>query len=270
MDIFEENDYKTILRQAIAQGAEEMRGYQSRCAEAMGCHRTFLSQVLNSHVHLTVDQAAELCRFWNLGALESEYFLALVQRARSGSRALNAQLDRRLAEIRRHWSSLSERLQAVPHSNGEALGLYFARWYTSAIHLLLTIPAFRKPGSIAAHLGLSLELVEQQLAMLHSLGFAARVDGEWQPLELGMHLPGASPFSAVNHANWRHRALASLDREPKSETSFHYTALHTMSRDDALRLRRRLLDVVTEFRREVEASPEEEAFCFCMDFFVAR
>ena len=49
--IFTYRNYKEFIEAQIMDHAE-VRGYQGRMAEAMGCPRSYLSQVLHSKAHL--------------------------------------------------------------------------------------------------------------------------------------------------------------------------------------------------------------------------
>jgi len=62
-NVFNHLDYKDFLKIQIEEN-HEAYGYKSRLAKAANCQKSFLSQVLNSHIHLTPEHAVGLCQFW--------------------------------------------------------------------------------------------------------------------------------------------------------------------------------------------------------------
>src|ERR1700692_4612304 len=108
-DVFEFNDYRKFLEAQIAGNSSE-RGYQTKLSKAAGCKGSFLSQALHSHVNLTPDHAAGLCRFWNFDDDETDWFIELLTLARAGSPEMKKVCTRRLKEIEKRRTNLKERL----------------------------------------------------------------------------------------------------------------------------------------------------------------
>jgi hypothetical protein len=69
----------------------------------------------------------------------------------------------------------------------------------------------------------------------------------------------------MHHANWRQRALLKT-QIPQSET-IHYTALHTLSRKDIVKLKTLANQFIQESRDLVRPSKEEELVCITLDLF---
>ncbi|MCB0385442.1 MAG: hypothetical protein KDD43_08620, partial [Bdellovibrionales bacterium] len=84
MSIFKYLDYKEYLKKTIDKKTK-VYGYRAKLAEAASCQRSFLSQVLHSSPHLTLEHGIGLCRYWQFSPMERYYFLALIQPARAGN-----------------------------------------------------------------------------------------------------------------------------------------------------------------------------------------
>lgn len=265
MNLFRYETYKDILIAQIASNPGG-RGYRTKLAEAAGCQLSFLSQVIHSHVHLTPDHAAGLCEYWGFDNEERDYFLELVNLARAGSPILKTILLKRLAEIRAKHEDLASRYKKRESIREKDQALYYSSWHLSAIHILLTISEFRTVEEIAKRLSLPPSMVQQSLQQLTRIGLAVRKSGVWLPTENDLHLPKDSPFTSMNHSNWRHRAT--LDSCRREKGGVHYTTVHSVSRSDFEKIKEMALRFLDQTRAVVRTSPEEEVTCMTLDWFV--
>lgn len=266
MSLFHETDYKKVIRDRIAQN-EQSHGYKTLLARAAGCQRSFFSQALHTHVHLTPEHAVGLAKFWNLTEDETEYFLELVNLARAATPALREILERKLREIQRRNEDLATRFRKTRPLEEAQQALYYSSWHWSAIHILLTVPEFRTPRAIAQRLEIPETFARQCLEGLAQMKLAEERGGKWHPAKSDIHLPQDSPLTAMNHGNWRGRAVA--DAQMRNPGALHYTALHSLSRSDFERIKRMLLEMIDATRAVVGPSKEEELACVAIDWFKA-
>jgi uncharacterized protein (TIGR02147 family) len=264
MSIFEFNDYKSIISKQIELNAK-IRGYKTLLAHAAGCQKAFFSHVHRSHVHLTPDHAAGLANYWGLDDLETEYFLVLVDIARAGTDRLKSHLQERAAKVKAHHSKLEERLKNSAVQESLIQTHYYSSWYWSALHIIASIPQFQTAEKMAHRLGLEPQLVMEALKELEKMGLLKRNSDRWILTDRSFHLPKSSPLNEMNHANWRQRAL--IDVQKKSEDSFHYTSVFSLSRADAKKFQKLVANLAIDTRKLIEPSFEEELFCFNADFF---
>jgi uncharacterized protein (TIGR02147 family) len=262
-DLFQYTDYKNYLRNRV--DSSEEKGIVRVMAEAVGCQRSYISQVMNGKVHLTKDQAWGLCEFWKLGSLEAEYFLLLVEHARAATRSYRAQMERDLERIRRSRDDLKSRMKREEIQNPKDAALYYSAWYHSAIHILLSIPGFHSPEAIAKKLGLSVKLVENCLENLKQLDLAKESLGKWQFEGKGIHITRKSSYVVFHHSNWRQRAVLSAQQE--DENSIHFTNVQSVSREAYEELKNRLREFVDQANKLIEPSAEEKLICFNCDLF---
>jgi uncharacterized protein (TIGR02147 family) len=262
--VFGHVDYKEVLRNYVSAHAKE-RGYLAKLAEAAGCQRSFLSQVLHSHVHLTPDHAVGIAMFWNLTEIEREYFLELLHYARSGSALFRQTSERKLKRLRDQSENLKERLQRTTTLQEAEQIRFYSAWYSSAIHLLLTIQEFQSLRALAKRLNVSESLVTKCLHSLEAMGLAQKSGEKWIATNVDIHLSKESPAAWLHHSNWRTRALA--DAQLSGAGSVHYTSLYSLSRADFDQIKSTVLKMIEQTRNVAVASAEEDLACFILDWF---
>ena len=111
-------EYKAVIR-AMISSQSAVRGYQGRMAEAVGCPKSYFSQVLNSKAHLNQEQAMRLCLFWSLNEIETEYFLELLNLAKTNFPPLIARIKKRLQSLKAQAENLAERFVNAHFLDGE-------------------------------------------------------------------------------------------------------------------------------------------------------
>lgn len=269
MRIYEFENYRAVISHFIRDN-ESTRGYQGQLAKAAGCHRSYLSHVLNRSVQLTLDQGAGLCRFWALSELESNFFLDLIALERAGTAPLRELIQRRLnrcrSRLREQDKNISVRVGAERMASPNFESEYYSAWFWRAIHMATGIAQYRQPRAIAERLRLPVDLVEKVLARLEQEGLVERgKQKDWRRSKDNLHLPKNSPFNSLSHMIWRQKAFE--DAQRMRPGSLHFSALYTMSRKDAERLQESLLGSIENSRKEILLSKDEELFCFNCDFF---
>ena len=262
--LFKYDDYKIYLRDRIDEN-QGFRGYQAQLATAAGCQRSFFSQVLRGDMNLSRDHGAELCQFWGLSLEESDYFLALIDLARAGSRALKQMTQTKLAKFKEEALNLSRKFEKKEITDAEARSTYYSSWYWSAIHILVAIPQYNSATAIAERLELPIDLVKNTLIELESFGLVKRSGNTWAVGNRDLHLGEASPLNEMNHTNWRSRAI--LNVQKKDKDSLHYTSVIAVSTKDSKRIHEILVESIVKSREIVLPSPEEELFCLTCSFF---
>ncbi len=233
---------------------------------AAGCQRAYLSQVLNSEVHLTPDHAAGLAEYFGGSSNERDYFLELVNHARAGGPILKKIIQERLRKLKAKNESVTGRLSKPKIDKSDFQIMYYSSWYFSAIHILITISKFRTISAIAERLNLSRNIVSSALLFLAEAGLAEKRGESWNAISFDLHLPSNSPLSSINHHNWRAQAVQK-SRQASGSDNIHFTAVYSLSQKDFLKLRTRILDIVSESREIALKSAEEDLFSVCFDAF---
>lgn len=263
--IFEYQEYKAYLRELIASRPKKGRGIRSQLAEAIGCQIAYISQILNGSIDMNLEQAGKANRFFGHSKEESHFFLLLVQLARAGDREtklyfreqMEAEVNRRL--VIKNRLGLAQGLSPLDQTT------YYSAWYYAAVHILVTIPKFRTKAEIQEKLGLPPEKIAEILEFLVRTGLLEQKDGNYIGGANQIHLGNDSNLVMRHHANWRLRAMRSLELEKKND--LHYSAVVSLSVTDMVKLKSRLVKDIEEVIQVVKQSPEEELAVFCVDFF---
>lgn len=264
MELFDFTEYREVIKWQIEKN-ESVRGYQTVLAKAAGCQRAFLSQALHSHVHLTLDHCAGLCKFWQFDDSETDYFLELVSLARSSSPSLQRIIERRIKSIKKSRLNLAERFKIENPLNENAQAIYYSSWHIAAVHVLLSIPEYSDAKKISKRLRLSTVVVDQTIKTLQDLKVIKKSTKGWNVSFNDLYLPKASHFTSVNHINWRQRAIENI--QGQDPEALHYSVVSALSVKDIEIFRKNILKCIEDTRKIVAPSPEEEMVCFNCDFF---
>ena len=264
MSMFDSMDYKEFVLDQIKRN-EEIRGYQSKLAEAARCQKSYFSHVLHSHHHLSQDQAMGLAIFWNLTSDETDWLLELLNLARAETEPLKRKIRERLKDLKTKRENLAEKFKKPRISASDKEYAYYSSWHWSAIHIITSIPTFRKVEAISERLNLPRDFVRECLKKLELMGLVKSVGSEWRIIPGGLYIPRESFLSSSHHANWRQRAV--MDAQRQAGDVIHYTDIASHSFGDYEKIKMILLDVIDKTRKIVKPSKEEEISCLCLDFF---
>lgn len=226
-------------------------------------HPSYLSRILNHSTHLTPDQAAGLCEFWDFSSDETNYFLGLVNFERAGSPRLQKHIATEIATLKKRNETLGRRLSAIQVNEKEE-NVYYSSWHFAAVHLSLTIADTRTARRIADRLSIPLEQVRATLETLSSLGLVTRSGETWTPTKQNVHLSNDSWMASINHVNWRVKMADLIQR--RSADDLHYTGVHTLSRADVRKVRDLLTESMVSTDQVIRPSKEEELFALAIDW----
>lgn len=243
-------------------------GTRSAAAKTIGCHSTFLSHVLQKKADLNLEQAARLNDFLQHSEEEGHFFLLLLQKERAGTEKLKKYFSRQIEELIQRRSVLSNRVPVSNRISPEAEAKFYSSWIYGAAHVLLSIPHLQERAQLAAFLQLSVGATTEILEFLQEIGLAIYNNGKYAMGPGHIHLAGDSENINKHHSNWRIQALRSLDF--KRPDDLHYSAVVTLSKDDAARVKDLLLSGMKKNIEIIRNSKEEEAYVYCFDFFRLR
>src|ERR1017187_6361185 len=168
--VIEFDDYKAYLAHLEQSRSHITRGFRSRLAEEMGCNNAFVSQVLNTSAHFSLEQALKISRYLRLSELEEHYFLLLIEYARAGTPDLQQHFKKMLSELRDKHLNIKDRVKHQAPLSAEQEALYYSQWHYSTIHMMVTIPGFRTISAIGKALKLSNASVERVVSFLLAAG----------------------------------------------------------------------------------------------------
>lgn len=262
--VFDFEDYKLFLRSrfpSVGQG----RGMRTQLAESLGCQLAFISKVLNSEAHFSLEHAMRISEFLSLPSEDANYFLLLVSLGRSGSKALEQHYRRQVRLLLEKRAEIAQRVKAKQSLALEDQVIYYSSWVYGAIHVLVSIPEYQTKSALAKRLNVPLKQLTEQLDFLVSKGILAERNGCYSVGNARLHLDRQSPLIGEHHTQWRIRAIHSLNR--KAETELHYSAALSLSREDVREIREVLLKTIERSEKIMRPSKEETAFGLLVDFF---
>jgi hypothetical protein len=143
--------------------------------------------------------------------------------------------------------------------------VYYSQWYYAAIHQLVAIPLYQTKEHIARYLGFPEQKVAEVLAFLETKGLVIGEKGRYHVGKTRLFIDKTSPHVVKHHANWRVKALSSLENPIADD--MHFTASITLSKDDAAKLRKRIGDFLQELSDTLEGSKDECIRALCIDFY---
>jgi uncharacterized protein (TIGR02147 family) len=265
MTIFEIDKYRDLLNFQIERHGNS-RGYKSLLAAAAGSQSSHISQVLHGFVHLTVEQAYGIAKFWRFDAEATGYFIYLVQRERSTSSEYSQFLTEEINKIRTKKSRLSESVDSPNILSNVEGSRYYASWVLPAIHMLVTIPKFQNVQDLSTKLKLAERVIDQAIADLEKLNLVKRDGSAITPTLKNIHISSDSPWNVSYHSVWRNQANLRMQQEAVG-ANVHFTTLYSMSEKDAQKLKRMVLDFIHSTREVALPSKEEKVVCFTCDLF---
>jgi transcriptional regulator with XRE-family HTH domain len=262
-DIFNIRAYQDVIRFQLERSTLS-KGAKTRLAEVAGVQPAYLSQVLSGSTHLSLDQAANMADYWDFSDSETDYFLDLVALARAGSPHLKKRLHRRITELK----EAAEQNPFISDSRGiewELASTYYSDPIFSAIHLNLRIEKLQTIDSLAEHLSLPKSQLRALLNKMLAHGLVTHSLDRWLPVERNLHAEPDSIFAKMHHRNWHIKAIDQLT-SPRPEDLF-YTAVHTLSNDDFVKIADVLLTTIRKARKTVVPSADETGAALSISWF---
>jgi hypothetical protein len=233
-------DYRDYLGAWIENHVSGGYGLRKKIAEHLGCQSAFVSQVLHKITHFLLYQ-------------------------RAGSDETRKYFQAKIDAVHKSRLVLKNRVYAKDALSSEDKARYYSAWYYGAIRLLVTIPAFQKKDDIIAKLRLSPQTVSEALSFLVKTGLIAEKNGHYLPSELHLHLGNDSALISKHHTNWRLQAMNAITEEKNGD--LHYSLAVTLSKEDIIRVKARMVDWIEELQATVRPSPSESLCGFCLDWF---
>lgn len=251
--LFDMTDFRNYVRSwTHARG----RGEYRKISLTLGVHSTLISQIFNGKKCLTEEQSAKLCDYMGLNSLETDYFLKLVQIERAGTYQLKALLTRQLREIKFQANDIKSKVPDAEKLSEQDRAIFYSSWQFSMVRLLTSLPRFQTKEKIAFHLNLSVSRIQEILDFLTTRGLCTEHKGKYLRTEKNTHVESSSQLAIRHHQNWRAKSIELQERMTREDLVF--TAPISISNKDIPKVRKILLEAISEISKIIEKSPEEE------------
>ncbi len=265
--IFTFDSYKEYLADYL-DSSEEKWGLKSRVCKTMDIHNAYLSQVLNGPKHLSLEQIEKLARFLGLNEAETNYLILLAQKNRAGTVSLEKFFAKKIHEVRKAQSDLSQRLGKKASVDEKVSAKYYSKWQFAALHVALQIESLRSPRALSAYFHISEDVTIETLNFLVEAGLAKKEGSKFLPTAQWMRLSREEGPIAQHHANARLKGLESVyENHPQD---LHYSGFFSFSKADSEKVRDLFLVTLKNMQKIIEPSPSEEVFGVALDFFAFK
>lgn len=268
MTVFEAKNYVDYVRMSLRGGLPSRpRGMIKAVAQSIGCHSTFISQVLSGRGHFSHEQALLFCSHFKLSEEESEFFIDLLNRDRAGTSEASLHFQRIINRkiLERRSFQKRNRLQSVLRENQEVK--YLASWIPSAVYGAVHISELQTAKKLSDYLNIDTRVAEETLASLQGLGLVSLKKDRWVPTEHDLHISKDSAFAGHYHGSWRLKTASRLAELPRTIHQTHYSSVFAISNQVAEEIREVILRNLTDIRKKMVSASSEQLFVLCLDFY---
>lgn len=130
---------------------------------------------------------------------------------------------------------------------------------------MVSIATLNTKAALVQHLQLPAEIISEAIDFLESRGLLVGQGGRYRIGPRHLHLANHSPYINKHHTNWRLRALHAMDTPQHND--LHYSVVVTLSKDDVIKLKSNIVDMIQENMKVVKDSKEECTLAVGIDFF---
>lgn len=262
--IFNFDNYRDYISWQKEQNVD-IRGYQSKLAEAAGCQRSVFSQILSGKHDLNMEQGSRLADYWKLTENEAEYFICLILRDRSSDTGLNKRWNKKLKTLREENEVLENRYRPTSQINLDSASTFYSSYIWALVYTALSIPQYKSISELSKRLCIDKETIRETLSGLQEMGLIEKKSNRWETTNNHIFLPKNSPMISMHHSNWQTKALN--DTQLRKKESLHYSGVMAISNSDFQKIKRILIRSIDKQREITESSREEDLFCLVLDFF---
>ena len=189
----------------------------------------------------------------------------MVEYARAGTTELKKYFSNLMQDLKEKNLNIKERVKTPQVLNSEAQSLYYSHWIYSAVHIAVMVPKLNTLAKLAEAFQLPELRIESVVQFLIEHGLVEKHGANLKSGGVQIHLQNDAANISKHHTNWRIEAIKSL--EQPQDHDLHYSGVSSLSRKDAENIKALLVDVIENYVRTIEKSPEEVLYNFSMDFF---
>ncbi len=265
MNTFDFTDYRDLINALLSEKLG--RGSKVKIAEILNCNPGYISQVLNkTKIQFSPENIIKISSFLKLQPTEEEYLLALLYLEKSGSKDLTQYWERKVASLRKDHHKIEKQVkQQTTELSDLVKATYYSHWAYSVVHMAVSIDKFENSKEIAAMLKIAPSLANKIVNFLEEHHMITKNKKYYEIGKTRIHLKPNSPLIKTHHQNFRNKAIISLEEE--NDFDLHYSAVLTLSKKDALKVRQLLLNFIASKEEILIPSANEEIIGLNLDLF---
>ncbi|HWU42338.1 MAG TPA: TIGR02147 family protein [Bdellovibrio sp.] len=266
MSIFNYEDFREYIQNRIKSLPKGGRGEYQKIAKILGMHTTHISQIMNGTKCFSPEQAFDLCEYFQMNELESNYLLALIEYERAGTKKLKNHIARKLQNLKKESAILAKRINKEAELSDEARAIFYSEWLYSGVRIATSIPSLQNKADLCKYFQITSEKLDSIIEFLLSYHLiVTSLEGNYQLGPQRTHLSAESPFAAVHHKNWRLKAIQHYEKMTAADLSF--TSPLSISSADAGQVRELLIQTIKHISETVKNTDPENTYCINVDWF---
>ena len=264
MKILDFSDYREFVKETVRSMPKSGRGEFIQIAKHLGIHTSTLSQVLSGVKQFTLDQACALADYFGLSDFETQYLLLLVNFERAGTPRLKSTLKKQMEQIKLSSKELSVIIPGKRTLSEEEKAVFYSNWFYPGIWAVTSIPGYQTREAISQYFKLPIKIVNRVVSFLVLTGLCNEEKFLLSPGTTYIHLESDSPFIGRHHASWRQKAI---ERHPLlSDSEIAYSSPMSLSREDAEKVRKQIVELVSQINKIRDPSPCEALYFLNIDW----
>lgn len=265
--ILQAKSYREVVESRLRGGSDRgRRKGVNALAAAIRCHPTFVAKVLSGRADFSMEQALGFAEFFSLPEFESQFFVELVQLARSADQRTKRFFEARVEAMRHARLELSQRLGGKVQPSPEIQSEYYTSWIPQFIHIKCQTEGRHTKKSLATDMQLSEDVVGEAVRRLLRGGILREDQGNLQSVVEFMHLPRQSHLVASLHQQWRIKVAGDVGRQ-RSGKAVHFSGLMSIDKSCAEKIRELLTASIASIKPIVAAAPSKGVYFLGVDFY---
>lgn len=262
--IWHYSDYQKYLIQ-WADSQKKRSGQLQTMASFLGVHPSRLTRILKGFDHPTLEQAFLMAQFLSLNELESQYFMELVNLARSSNSLYKNHTKTKLGLLKLQFEAPAEMHSPDKPLTESQERTYYSSYQYGAVWLQSMVSSKNDLLSIAQILRIDLKTVTKISEFLVKTGLCVFENDRLLPGPRLLTVSSSSPQIENFLSNWRLQSVNSIPERKKG--SFFYSEPMALGGEAADKIRELLDKTILEIRQIMQKYPAENVKCLNIDFF---
>ena len=267
MSLYKHNDIRDYVKELLSRRPRGGRGELQIIAKTLGVHSTLISQIMSGLRSFTEDQAHELCQYFELNDVESEYFLMLVQIEKSTTSKYKSFLKNKLAHFRQQAEKISKSFTYENELTDMQKSIYFSSWKYSAIRIFCSLdPDGQSLENIMAKFSLTRIKALGMINFLCESRLCDKKDDSYVVGQQRVYIDKGSIYFQKHHLNWR---LKSVEKsENPTDDDKLYTVILGVTEKDYQKFKVEITQLLSTFSKTLEQTENPDRLvCFNCDLF---
>lgn len=193
--------------------------------------------------------------------------MILLQFGRAGSEKLKEFFRQKMEELRVGNEKVESKIGTFDEIDSLSKSQFYSSWKYALVHVVLSASRENQIEQIKMQTGLSQSEILNIISFLLRIGLISKKGGIYQPTKKRIHLTRDDTLISVHHKNFRQLSIKNLE-DMKSD-SLYYSAAIALSKDDAEKIRRMMLEIIKRSEEILRPSQEETVRILNIDFFAS-